>query len=116
PLGTREVNDAAAVWNGESYVVAWTEVEEPRPYNYLHFARWARVSAGGELIEVFEAPPAFNVGIAANGRNTLVAFSVAYGGIARRLLDRDAHVVREASLLHYSEHYPQVFTDGAGFI
>ena len=47
-LGTRKTIDAAAAWNGETYVVAWIEVEGANPNDYTYVAHWARLSAGGE--------------------------------------------------------------------
>ena len=121
-LGTLQVIDSAAVWNGESYLVAWTERKDDYNYFYHYFAHWARLSAGGELLEKFDASPEFNekrpgtVGMAVNGRNTLVVWTFAYFSVALHLLDRDGHVVHEASLGTYSAQLPHVFADGTGFL
>ena len=118
-LGTRKTIDAAAAWNGETYVVAWIEVEGANPYNYAYFARWARLSASGELLDVFDnhAVNAQTVGIAANGANTLIAWAPGrVFSIVLDLIGRDGHVIHETSVPYYLPSFPHLFADGSGFI
>ena len=119
-LGTRKTIDAAAAWNGESYIVAWIEVEGVNPYNYRYFAHWARVSAAGEVLDVFDASPKIDrprsVGLAANGGNTLIVWTPWFFSVVLDLVDRDGHLIHETSSYYYSALFPHVVADGDGFI
>jgi len=116
-LGTLPIGDAAAVWNGESYVVAWLEADFFSPT----FTRVARLDRDGALLGVTEgllgvkATPPASVAMAVNRGVTVVAWLSDANVVVQRL-GRDGRVVAESAISVRECQRVGLVAAGDGFI
>lgn len=117
-LGPNDAADAAAVWSGDAYVVAWLEARDRFSPTYT---RVARFSAAGELLGVVEgllgvkAPQPESVAMAVGGRGVLVAW-LSSSGIAVQRLDGGGRVAAESTIARRELHRVRLVRSGGGFV
>src|ERR1051326_4597278 len=116
-LGSLPLGDAAAVWDGESYVVAWLEADYFTPT----FTRVARLDRDGALLGVTEgllgvkATPPSSVAMAVNRGVTVVAW-LSYGNVVVQRLDRGGRVAAGSTIPGREGRRVRLVASGDGFV